>query len=108
MRTIIISLDFHDYPTERHTAKNLVALIGDVVPDYSRGRFIVDFHGTSLYQSKYASEGKGFVKRDREQADYVLQLFDVLRPRNVVLLGRRVTRAFDQGAAPRHRPQSMV
>lgn len=100
MRTLIIGKDFSGHPSEGHTAERIVDLIREIIPDYTLGRYFLDFEGVTLYSSKYASEGKGTTKRDREQSEYMLQLCDVMRPVNVVLLGRRVTRAFEWLTGP--------
>lgn len=86
----------HPIP-ENATGGRLVKLIRMREPEYKPGRYLLDFYRVNLYPTGHApTRGVGFRAQDRSMAAHVMTVLDIVSVGHVILLGRRVTEAFDE------------
>lgn len=104
MRTLIVGLDNPNsndpthalIPTDGSAGQRMVEMIDAVLPeDYLDRHYMGDFERTNLYPIGAAAEGRGRLARDVEQFANLLYLCGALKVDEVILLGTRVTEAFN-------------
>lgn len=104
MNTLLIALENKTrddprmalHPTgDGSTGDYLVDLISQVVPDYTAQNFVIDFARCYLYASGPAPRGK-VRRQDIDYAANALTVAEILDVTDVVMIGLRVTKAFDQ------------